>query len=417
MQFHCRKSYKYDDVFSVGTAIILYYALFNGAVYSLVEYIAIDTSDYAKYFLVGAETLFILAGMFLAYQKKPIFVCGSFLLVVTLIFITFLFFPANTVVIQANFKALFFFCLPIMCFAYALDEYAHLWRLLDRYADIIVLSGAIYAFLTSEQYYYNMWLGYKLLLPMLVVMVRVFCQGLSLKSSISLLIAFITIFMKGSRGPLLVIIAFALMGIYLYYVKKSKNREQISHEILSFNLSGVVLLNAVSALIILSALNAEMISVILSDILQEYGYSVRLLKIVGSGGALLSGSGREDILHAVFQLLSESPWLGFGIGGDCVAISKTLYPAAYAVSTGLYAHNIFLEILLHYGIVIGGLFNFLFILSLSIIAIRINQFSPEGKLFFILLVFCCIQGILSGTYLSNTLFWLLLGLILKKVRI
>ena len=78
---------------------------------------------------------------------------------------------------------------------------------------------------------------------------------------------------------------------------------------------------------------------------------------------------------------------------------------------GLYAHNIFLEIYVEFGLILGS-FILLFILYLAISSLLVKDIKKYG----IALLWICL-GLLplffSGSYLTSLEFWIMLAVLLR----
>ena len=106
-------------------------------------------------------------------------------------------------------------------------------------------------------------------------------------------------------------------------------------------------------------------------------------------------SGRLEIQKELIRQIKINPF-GYGLGGD-------------RVFTGWYAHNIFLELIVQFGIFIGG---FLCVFLVYIVISSLRKARAEMQILSILLLFICtglIKLLISGSYLIEPYFFLLLG--------
>lgn len=107
-------------------------------------------------------------------------------------------------------------------------------------------------------------------------------------------------------------------------------------------------------------------------------------------GRLIVSTSREGIWASCFQRLEN---MGFSISG---------FFGDRAFCAGIYPHNIFLEVLMSWGWVIGG-FIILFFLILVVRGMKMNR---EVTLFFLCSMFS--RYLLSGTYIREGKFWITL---------
>ena len=119
-------------------------------------------------------------------------------------------------------------------------------------------------------------------------------------------------------------------------------------------------------------------------------------------GKFFVSEGRDVLKDTVMEGILKKPLLGYGIAGD-----RTLI--------GIYVHNIVLELLVSYGIPVGicltGVIGFLIWRGYC------RADTDQGKNL-ILLLACAvmIKLMMSGTYLQEELFFLLLGACVGQMR-
>ena len=128
-------------------------------------------------------------------------------------------------------------------------------------------------------------------------------------------------------------------------------------------------------------------------------YSPRILKLLSSDTFLYT-SGRDDIFSVLAsKVLSGEGVLGYGINGDRVLTHSHEY-----------AHNIFMELLIEFGIVIG-LFIIVMIVYMTVKAVnkrtRFNSILP--------VLFCThiIALFVSGTFWTSNFFWMYISICLS----
>src|SRR5699024_6947627 len=111
-------------------------------------------------------------------------------------------------------------------------------------------------------------------------------------------------------------------------------------------------------------------------------------------------SGREKIYEKSLMLINNKPYLGWGLTGEVNALNT-------------YAHNVFIEIFISSGIIIGSIvivviFSFLFIYFL-------RSYYHVKELIILLFAICFVLLLVSGTYLTYIQFWILLILIVNII--
>lgn len=182
----------------------------------------------------------------------------------------------------------------------------------------------------------------------------------------------------GSRGPVLCVIVFVATILIIIAPFKHK----ILGRIITI---GVILVIYFSIDKILSSLGEGLSSV---------GMSTRIMDYY-SDGMLNDSSGRDEIQTVILRALSDNLLLGLGICGDM------------RIAAG-YSHNVVIEILASFGVLIGG-FILISLFTCYYKAYR-NCLNNEQKGIWLVLFISGFVGLLfSGTYLTSSFFYFLLG--------
>lgn len=132
---------------------------------------------------------------------------------------------------------------------------------------------------------------------------------------------------------------------------------------------------------------------------EEAGLSVRIFdKIISGELGELSGRGR--IADAIYDAMNERAY-GYGIYGDRAVV-------------GTYAHNIYLEMWMHYGVIFGTL------LCLTVLAAPVAAFflcRSRGIRGFIIVLYSTgiVKLFMSGSYLDEKLLFMLMGMSLSII--
>ena len=113
-------------------------------------------------------------------------------------------------------------------------------------------------------------------------------------------------------------------------------------------------------------------------------------------------SGREYIYSTLLKAIDKKPFLGYGISGDRMIMG----------SFAKYSHNIFLELIIQFGIIIGG--SLIFILLFLITKGLLEKDNLKYNLFIIWLSLGFAPLLVSNSYLVAINFWILLALMIKN---
>lgn len=236
-------------------------------------------------------------------------------------------------------------------------------------ALISVILGIIYAilFLTSNlpmlESLYNMSFGYSLLLPLLFLIY--FKQN-----KILIFFLVLIILIAGSRGPLIPIIAYILYRVIKY--------------------------NSIYKQIVLVFLVVFFVSLtfpILLSYMDSIGVTSRTLLLLVEG-SFDSDAGRGEIYEFIWSHILQKPFWGHGVFSDRVLL-------------GIYCHNIILEFLLDFGLLISA---FVFLVFFIVLIKLFKVISDDEKNLLVLLFLASVVPLLaSSSYLLDSKFPLFLA--------
>lgn len=264
------------------------------------------------------------------------------------------------------------FCIPLSMTASCVKNYT-LYLKQTENANMIAFFCALFSFVSTYMRYggftyenYNMEICYALLFPL-------FCHFSWIKKRkyymILVAVELMIISVYGSRGQLLCIAIF----IMLYVLKQCK---------FEYKFLFIALMSGVVSLIYLFP--QEIVS-LLAPLVGRFGSRTlnMLLK-----GRIMYDSGRFDIWRGVWLKIQEKPILGWGIAGDMTYLKSS-------------PHNVFLEIMFHYGLPFGCVIIF-FIVLVIIYALLIKR---KDEMWIILIASAFVPLLLSSSYTQTPLFW------------
>ena len=145
---------------------------------------------------------------------------------------------------------------------------------------------------------------------------------------------------------------------------------------------------------------------VLMDFIPSLGGSNRILGwILGiDESSQLSDDGRVDFATLAFQALKESNYIGLGFAGDRLFMD------------GFFVHNFFLECLVSYGLLGGTIISIVVVYRL-VKGVRCNIENDKCKFLLILICVGFIPLLVSGSYVDNPWFYLMLGYCTQTLRI
>lgn len=193
-------------------------------------------------------------------------------------------------------------------------------------------------------------------------------------------------FTYGTRGPVIVVLA------YILYFMLFKAKGLTAKKLVS-----VVLFVAFIIFYNTSAFDNMIVS--MADWFESMGLSTRIFDHMQEE-TLADSTGRESIFNQLYDMIRQNP-LGYGVMGE--------YPVL-----GGYAHNIFLQLMVHFGIP-GGV---IIILAFLYLLIRAGKNNDNAYARDFIVMFACItifRGFVSGSWCSYY-FPFIIGLCVQKIR-
>lgn len=299
-------------------------------------------------------------------------------------------------------QTMFLQAIPAYLVAAAVQNYQQLKRQLHFVAYFIIVAQALCLFVfkttsTDMDAYsvsYSQYLGYSLM-PAGIILGIGMGKKIRLMDFIMFVISLVLIFMAGARTPILVPVLSFILALF-YYARYSIWKCVL---LSSLVLGGALLL-----------VFAKEIIMLLEPLLSKLGSSERLILMFTNKISSVD-SERSRIYKTATEFIMEHPILGCGIGNDRTIIWSGV--SGHGSPTGYYTHNLFLEILMQFGIplglaVLGGI-------TLTMIrAWRQRKAERES----ILLFFCLsiIPLMVSRSYLTYVPFYLFTGFIQKRYK-
>ena len=195
------------------------------------------------------------------------------------------------------------------------------------------------------------------------------------------------LFLNGSRGIFLSLVLFWIL-IFIYNSSRSATS----------------LLVSTAFLLLLVGVSGPLLDV-LSSLSGQAGISTHLIDALGSMEGLFFDENRTYLYENFWQAILEKPIWGYGIMGDR-AISE------YFASKPIYPHNIFLELSVDFGLILGVLLMLLFLIKVFKGLINNNN---DYKFGIIVLLCCCfVKLMVSSSFWQDQMFFMLLGFLLAN---
>ncbi len=193
----------------------------------------------------------------------------------------------------------------------------------------------------------------------------------------------------GTRGPFLILLIFVVIKLLQAGTVSSGKRGLL---VLGVAIFGGLLSNQKLYTSFLESI---------SRWLNQMGVSARIIDSMIEGTLISNTTGRDDLYDLALQKISERPILGYGVYGEWPWIQWNI-------------HNMYLEILIHFGVVLGSA-----LLIWAILLVARSYFQNQNRdakdLILIFICFVFVRGFFGGSYLTFSTFFLI-ALCTKELR-
>jgi len=247
---------------------------------------------------------------------------------------------------------------------------------------ISLIIGLILIFKFRSIGPYSMTLSYYVLLPTLVYLDDIM-ENFSIIKFINFILSLLIIIALGSRGAILCIIFYTIMKLFKL---RSKN-----------TFRNLLFLYTLLCITIVFVVNFEGILLSVNELLLNFNIESRTISLFLRDEVHLSG--RNELYSQTIRAIAENSIFGIGIGGDRLILN------------GVYVHNIFLEIVANYGIILGS-FLIILLALLIIKSIKSKNLNKYNLVIF-WISFGLVHLVVSGSYLIDIRFWIFIGLLIN----
>lgn len=301
-----------------------------------------------------------------------------------------LIFKENAKYILGNSFWFFLMCLPISLYYIAIENKVIFLNMLIKSAYYQIALGFFYTVSTNYTIpEYDMVFSYQIMIPIIILFYKIY-NKFNIIDFILIIFGVSSIVIIGSRGPILSIILFSTIFIFIDLIRNRKKFKSVYMYFL-----GLIA-------VFFSFVYFEQILYQVNMFLIKFGISSRTMILLSGGNADFS-TGRSYIYKLVIQKILEKPVLGYGLAGDRIF----LY--------GSYPHNIFLEVLVQFGIIFGSSILTIFIFY-WIKGIALNKNKEEQDLAIMFFGIGLVQLFISGSYIEASNFWLFMAICFNSVH-
>ena len=334
--------------------------------------------DFVSLIRVAISGLFTLFSFYWICKRRPLLFVGLYLLAFILFSISILLSPNNKdAIFSEGIRFTLCICIPIFLSMASISNIQIFHRVCLVISLCCFVIGIVYGFLFVSgklilDDFYNMSYGYALLFPTMYFIYR--------GSSFYLLLGFLLfLFMLlcGSRGP--------LVPVLLFFIWKSAIRGGTKTKMIFF-----------CVIVILILLFPLML-----NILDNIGFDSRTLYLF-LNGEIGNDSNRSELHSVIMQKIELSPFWGYGVFGDRFFLD------------GGYCHNIFIELVVDFGVFLPILIILLFLFYYWCNLKHLSNLDFDW--IFLLGLMSCIPLLVSSSYLIDFRFFLFLGTLSYYVK-
>ena len=328
--------------------------------------------------------LFFAFTILTVLRRSLVFFTCSEILVISLFAISYLMDNAELSLLLDNAVWAILICVPLGVYAYSIKHKEVFYNMFLKSSFAMTIMLAFVFLFPPKDSYYSMSFSYALLVPTIFHLNEWLESRKKMYLIVSLIeIAGLTIY--GSRGALISLSFFFM----LKFILSEKNLiEKI----------GTILMTSFA--IIIFYLNFDEIGTFLLQCLADKGYYSRSLTLLFSN-RITYDSGRFEIFKYYLDLAAQKPLLGWGVLGGWV-------------KKGSGPHNMIIEIILAFGIIIGGIISF--ILCLLQLRVFFVKDKSTRDLLLIYMSICIVLFFVSGNFLQKPDFFIFLGLVLGSFK-
>jgi hypothetical protein len=294
-----------------------------------------------------------------------------------------LLFPENKPYIEGSAVIVFINSMPAFLIVRCIREPKIFIKYLYKTAYALLFFGMLYFFFyamkeSNRGSGYDMVFGYQICIAIIILSDNWIKQRNKL-DLICIIFGMVMIIIRGSRGPILSITVFVFLAVLLNQNSKKKKLVYL----FSFVIAGVLFVNYQQSILMY----------LVEALGKVHVYSRTLNEMLNNN--MGDADGRGIITAIVVENIKLHPVIGYGIFGDRVFLD------------GTYPHNILLEIITQYGIIIGSVIV-MGILGLLIFGMK-NK--PWRNLTLIFTTYVILSALFSGSYITTPSFWMMIGVL------
>lgn len=303
--------------------------------------------------------------------------------------LNFVFYPANFEWLTFFLPSVFFQVLPYFFIGLLITSQKHI-KVIETVSIAYVVFSLIYLYFTMASRTFEgeeMGAAYSLLPHLLIVLVACF-RRFKWYYLVVFILGLLRLMGTGNRGTLLCLALFLIL--YLLFCVKSKYK---------FWLVGLLAL-----MVVYIGYRQELFFGSLGEFMGGQGFNTRVFDMT-LNNEFYDSNGRDDLASFFMSKINMGGFFGYGIFGD-----RTLLHDEHG-----YPHNLLLELWVDFGMLVGSIL-FLVVLWLVYKAFRSCNTKESMSFLLVFVIVGFFSLFLSNTYLSNPMFFLMIGYCIRTIR-
>ncbi|MEI7723702.1 MAG: O-antigen ligase family protein [Bacteroidota bacterium] len=336
-----------------------------------------------SFFTKGPYFCIILGATYFAFQRFRSTMIAIPLLVFALWLFSYSLFPNNrAALVGETIVPLATESFPIFIITLAVQDYRRLYKSLRIAAIIVIICATISILLQYGGQFEILYMVFSYSMSSSVLLMAIFSIQNKKKLDIFLtVLGVIIVFISGARGALI-----GIIGGFVFYLLINFN----------FSIKKVFLMTLFIIFIIYLSANYLILIQYLNDYLLDKNITSRTIQLILREEMSNSG-GRDVLFNKSWIAINDSFFIGNGMAGDRNIL-------------GVYTHNLFTELLLEYGFILGSVF----IITLVIYLLKALFVKIKDEQYYIFIALFFTTGFLklqfSFSYLMEPTFFMMLAL-------
>lgn len=308
---------------------------------------------------------------------------------------------SNDSIIQKILSEQLPYCVIAFMICISIVDYELTWKVLYKFVWLMLIISLFDSSILQLFDETSHTLGYAALFPALVFSIEIFQNVKNkIRNIIGLILACILVVQADTAGALAAV-ALTMILAMCFVIKKFKKW-------------AFVLISIFLSFIAYFVNNISTITMFIADKLSLYNLRIDMLLEISRTG-ITTDRFRDSIYNFCYQYAKQHWFIGCGVGNERVLITQnTLVRDQTMVSN--FPHNIFLELMVQFGMILGIILGILLVIFLISYLIKEKNLYAQ-KIAILLIGIGFFPLLYSSSYIENACFFALIGFVWKRKTI